>query len=231
MPLPQTRFMVLENIPPATAEELGEFETLPVDKYGLGPYRHIRVSQYIMYHETGRWILGLLPRRGFIQPAHINKLRGGILREREQLRVDPSDLVNHIADEIPLDTGRFYQVNVNQVRVVSTPEIPGILVAEGPHRDGHDFGAIVVVRRHNITGGQSQLLPLEGGDAFFSTTLQPGQALVHEDPKMFHYASNIEHLTAEGGYRDIWILAFNAWENRRYGPIHEASALAVNAAE
>jgi hypothetical protein len=219
--------MVLDNMPAPTPQELEEFEHLPVDKYGLGPYRHIRVSQYLMYFEDGHWILGLLPRRGFIQAAAFNKLRGGILREREQIRVDPTRLVNHLANQIPLDTDRFYQVNVNQVRVVSTPEIPGVLVAEGPHRDGHDFGAIVVVRRHNIEGGESQLTPLDGGDVFFRTVLQPGQALVHEDPKMFHHATNITHLSEEGGYRDIWIFAFNAWENRRYGPLHEKSALGL----
>lgn len=227
MPMPDCRYMVLNNLPEPTPQELDEFENLPVDKYGLGPYRRIRVSQYMMYFEDGQWILSLLPKRDFIQPAHINKLRGGILREREQLRLDPSRLVDHVAKEIPLDTANIYQVNVNQVRVVSTPEIDGVVVAEGPHRDGHDFGAIVVVRRHNISGGESHLMPLDGGEVFFRTTLQPGQALVHEDPLMFHYATNIQHGSVEGGYRDIWIIAFNAWENRRYGPVHEKTALGL----
>ncbi|MHA7773872.1 2OG-Fe dioxygenase family protein [Roseibium sp. M-1] len=219
--------MVLNSVPEPTQEMLDEFEQLPVDEYGSGPFRRIRVSQYFMYNEASQWTLALLPKRDFIQAAGINKLRGGILRKREQLRVDPTELVDYVARQIPLDSTQHYHVNVNQVRVVSTPEIEGIVVAEGPHRDGHDFGAIIVVQRHNIEGGESQLSPLGGGEPFFKYILQPGEALVHEDPKMFHHGTNIRHLSDEGGYRDIWILAFNKWESRKYGPLHEQAALSA----
>jgi len=46
---------------------------------------------------------------------------------------------------------------------------------------------------------------------------------------MWHYATDIEHLTPEGGYRDLWILAFNRWDHRKYGPSHEQRAMAAAA--
>jgi hypothetical protein len=69
-------------------------------------------------------------------------------------------------------------------------------------------------------------MPAGGGEPFFTTTLQPGQALVYDDGQMLHYATDIVPTHPDGGHRDLWIVAFNRWENRRYGEEFEAAALA-----
>lgn len=97
-----------------------------------------------------------------------------------------------------------------------------------PHRDGHHYGIVAVARRHNISGGETQLMPLGGGEPFFTTTLQDGQAICFDDRRMFHHVTDIEHLSKEGGHRDVWLVAVNPWEHRRYGEEYEAEVLASN---
>lgn len=224
MPLTSTRFAVID-LPTPTAEVMRAFETLPQDPYTPGGHRSRRFSQFKMTHDGDRWQLEKLPHRPFIQSSTYNPLVGGLARHLEPLTIDPSPQIVHGAEAFPLDADETWQVNVHQCRVVTAPDLPGVSVPEGPHHDGHDFGMLAVFRRHNIAGGETQLIPNEGGEPFFRTTLEADQALIYEDAAMLHYATDIEPLGPEGGFRDLWIVAFNRWRNRKYGPEFEAAAL------
>ena len=86
---------------------------------------------------------------------------------------------------------------------------------------------VIVFRRSNISGGITQLMPTGGGKPFFETILNPNQAVVYDDGKMWHNATDILPINEDvGGFRDIWIVAINRWENRRYGPEFELRAAA-----
>lgn len=203
---------------------LDEFERLPLDPYCGGKFRYRRFSQYRMHHNGRSWELALLPHRPFIQSKEYNRLVGGVQRHLEPLRIDPTAQVGAGADAVPLDRARSYQLNIHQVRVIANESVKGIAVPEGPHRDGHEIGMIAVFKRKNIRGGITHLMPNGGGVPFFETTLKENQAIVYRDDKMFHNATNIEPLDAHGGFRDIWIVAMNDWENRRYGDEFEKRA-------
>jgi hypothetical protein len=212
------------DLPPASAEMLAEFETLPLDPYAGGKQRYRRFSQYRLTFEDDDWRLELLPHRPFIQPPSINSYVGGVRREFEPLRIDPEPQIVAGARALGLDTTTDWQINVHQCRVVANDDVRGVSVPEGPHRDGHEFGMLAVFRRQGIAGGENQLMPTGGGEPFFRVTLEANQALVYDDSKMWHYATDIEPTGPDGGFRDLWIVAFNQWENRKYGPEFEALA-------
>ena len=215
------------DIPSPAQEVMAEFESLPFDEFTGGRQRYRRFSQYRMHFDeaTGEWYLELLPHRAFVQPRSVNSLVGGVQRPFEPLRIDPAPQINAGALALGLDQAHDWQVNVHQCRVIADPATPGVSVPEGPHRDGHDYGMLAVFGREKITGGENQLMPTGGGDPFFTITLQPMQALVYEDPAMWHTATDIVATGDMPGYRDLWIVAFNRWDRRKYGDEFEKRAL------
>ncbi|MFT2017325.1 2OG-Fe dioxygenase family protein [Streptomyces sp. 796.1] len=216
------------DIPAPGPDVLAEFEQLPRDEFTGGRQRFRRFSQYKMAFDSagGDWRLELLPHRPFLQPRQVNGFVGGVQRPFEPLRIDPTPQIAAGARALGLDRERCWQLNVHQCRVISAPGIRGVSVPEGPHRDGHAYGMLAVFGRHNITGGTNQLLPSGGGEPFFEVTLMPQQALVYEDGAMWHHATDIEALDERGGHRDLWIVAINPWEQRKYGAEFERLALA-----
>ena len=61
---------------------------------------------------------------------------------------------------------------------------------------------------------------------FFAKILQPGEAICNEDAAMWHNATDIYPANADGmGHRDIWILACNRWDHRRYGDEFDEASL------
>jgi hypothetical protein len=215
------------DVPPLAPRVLDEYDTLPLDPYCGGRFRSRRFSQYRLGAARGQWILELLPHRPFMQSKEYNRLVGGVPRHFEPLRFDPTPQIAAGARAARLDPQGTYQINVHQVRVRANREIVGTAVPEGPHRDGHEIGMVAVFRRGNVSGGVTQLMPTGGGAPFFETILQPNQAVVYEDGKMWHNATDILPIDEDAdGVRDIWIVAINRWENRRYGPEFEARAAA-----
>ncbi|MGW6785724.1 2OG-Fe dioxygenase family protein [Streptomyces sp. NPDC054987] len=215
----------LLTLPELPAEVLEEFPTLPVDQYNEGKFRHRRFSQYRIRYADG-WQPELLPHRPFCQATEFNGVTGGLLREFEPLQIDPAPVIRAGAEEIPLDHGVEWQVDVHQWRVISNDDTRGISVPEGPHQDGHTYSLIAVVDRHNIGGGETQLMPMDSDEPFLGVKLQPGQAVVIDDRKMRHYATDIVAPRGEEGHRDLFLLAYNAWPERRYGAEYEKSVLA-----
>ena len=216
-------FTVIE-LPPVEEELLASFDDLPLDLHCGGKQRYRRFSQYRMDFHDGHWQLSLLPHRSYIQPKKYNSFAGDTLRQYEPLKIDPSIYVGAGAEAIPLDINLAWHVNVHQWRVIVRPNIPGISVPEGPHRDGREYIMMAVFRRCQIIGGETSLLPLGGGPPFLRTTLQEGQAMLLDDTRMWHYASDIEALECEG-HRDIWVVTFNRWEKKGYGPEYEQRVL------
>ncbi|HWF80589.1 MAG TPA: 2OG-Fe dioxygenase family protein [Streptosporangiaceae bacterium] len=215
------------DLPAASDDVLAAFNDLPADIYTNGQ-RFRRFSQFRLDHDeaTGSWKLTLLPYRPFIQPKNVNRLVGGVQRKFEPLAINPEPQIVAGAAALDLPVSQAWQVNVHQCRVIANTQIQGVSVPEGPHRDGHDYGMLAVFGRHNIDGGENQLMPTGGGEPFFRVTLQPGQALVYDDGQMWHYATDIVPTHPDGGHRDLWIVAFNRWEHRKYGEEFEADALA-----
>lgn len=214
------------DLPPMSAEAMLEFEKLPPDPYTGGNQRFRTFSQYKMdWMETG-WSVSLLPHRPFVQPRSVNSLVGGKKRHFQPLQIDPTEQLVVGAEGLMLNPDEPWQVNVHQCRVITNDAIAGVSVPEGPHRDGHRFGMLAVWARKNITGGVTQLMETGSSVPFLETILQPGQALIYDDGAMWHNATDLEAPSQQEGHRDLWIVAFNPWSDRRYGDEFEAAATA-----
>lgn len=222
-----TPFFARFTVPPLAEDAMREFDTLVFDPYTGGKQRYRRFSQFKLWCERGEWLTELLPHRPFIQSRTYNGIVGGVSREFEPIRFDPTPQVAAGARAGCLDESQLYQINVHQVRVITSKDIKGVAVPEGPHRDGHDFVMNAIFARHNITGGVSQLMPTGGGPAFFEDVLLKNEAIIMADDQMWHHATDIIPIEDSPGHRDIMIVSFNAWERRRYGEEFERNHGAI----
>src|SRR5262245_48266958 len=219
------RYAVID-VPAASDHVMSEFSSLPIDPYCGGGQRSRRFSQYKLYFSEQNWRLELLPHRPFMQSKEYNSFVGGIPRHLPPLRIDPTAQIAAGAAAIGLSHDDVFQINVHQCRVIANDEIRGVSVPEGPHRDGHEWGMVIVFARENIEGGETHLF--RNGDLstpFFRVTLQPNQAIVYEDGALKHFATDIVAPPNGTGHRDLWIVAYNPWSERRYGEEFERRAV------
>ncbi len=208
-----------------SAEILRSFEDLPPDPYCENRFR--RFSQFRLHFLEGAWRTERLPHRPHIQPAYNNSLVGGVLRDLAPMRGDISAYMSFIAKAVPLDTATDWHMDVHQWRTVCEPGSETVSVPEGPHQDGHEIGAILVLRRGNLHGGSTRLYLPGQSEPFFDRIVEEGETLIFDDRELTHYTTHIR--SHEGaGFRDIIVLDFNRWENRRYGPEFESFALNEN---
>jgi hypothetical protein len=224
-----TKGYAVIELPSLNDEILASFSRMPRDGHSLQRLREIRLSQYFGYWEEGQWIFALLPRRKYIQSAEYIRLAeaGGVFRHREQLKIDPSSLIARVMDNLPVDRSSGYHINVNQIRVIANAEFRGVTVPEGPHRDGHEFSVVGIAQRRNVHGGETQIIDPKTKEIVFRTTLQENQAILIDDERYIHYATDIAPLEGDSGYRDIWVIEINRWDKRAYGPRHERLASAA----
>ncbi len=205
------------------------FANLPRDQHSPSRLRQIRLSQYLGFWDEVEWVFATLPQRKYIQSARYIRLAeaGGVPRHREQLEVDPSALIARVLEHLPIDRQEMLQVNVNQIRVVANSLFKGVTVPEGPHRDGHEYSVIAVARREKVKGGETQVIDPATMEVVYRQTLAENQAILIDDERYIHYATNVEPVEGEAGYRDIWVIEINRWESRAYGRAHERLAMAA----
>ena len=173
-------------------------------------------------------LLELLPHRPHVQPKKNNSHVGGVLRWFEPLEICPSRFVACVANAVPLASSSDWQVDVHQWRTCCNSNSTTISVPEGPHCDGHKYVSILVVKRCNILGAETQLFKNQDLEAFYRTTLMDGIGLVLDDTQMLHYTTEIMSIVGDG-FRDIFVITFNEWECRHYGLEFEKDAVDPNA--
>jgi len=211
---------------PAQKAFLETFENLVFDQYAPHCQRYRRFSQFKVVASHDSWALSELPHRPFIQSARYNEFSGGILRHFEPLQCDIAPYINDVFSSLTINTSRTYHLDVHQYRVCATPQANGISVPEGCHRDGQQCVAILVFRRHLITGAEMSLCDPATGQALYKTVLGENTGIVLDDEKILHDASPIAATGSEPGYRDYVVLNINEWEKRRYGEEFEHRAMA-----
>jgi hypothetical protein len=195
----------------------------------MDPYcsaRTRRFSQYRACYADGVWAYHLLPPRAHIQQVEHNKAVGGMMRAFEPIKVDVGVLLDYVIDAFQLQEHRHWHVDLHQWRMRCAVDSAVESVPEGAHRDGHQMVGIFVIERSNIKGGRT-LLYDPTGRPVFDDVLGPGEGIVFDDRKFLHDTSAII-ADEQGGYRDIFAICVNDWENRRYGASFEAVCQADN---
>ena len=212
------------KMPAATMQSRAYFDDLPADPYHPGRCREF--SQYIFYFGYEDWVAQALPHRPLVQSKLYNSAVGGLARDLHPVRqVNPIEQFRRLADVLDLDRDGVFQLNFHQWRSFSPGRDQIAMIPEGVHRDGHHITSITVWRRENIDGGETTLFRVGETEPFFCRVLEPGECLILSDADLIHGAKDIRARDANGGFRDIWVISVNPWNDRKYGHAFEKFSL------
>ncbi|MGX2029618.1 2OG-Fe dioxygenase family protein [Methylocaldum gracile] len=182
------------------------FSSLPVDPYIEGDYRLRKLSRFKVSKDG----IVKMPHGFLFQPKEYNPLVGGIKREFSELDEELvnfgmfKSLLSIFRDFCSLDIGA--EIGVHQIRTTCSPDNFGNPAPEGIHSDGADFVCIYSIDRRNIQGGETHLYKNKTGNPVFDKILYPGELLLINDRKFFHYTSPIQPLGESVGHRDVFVL-------------------------
>jgi hypothetical protein len=182
--------------------------------------RHLEGGAWFRLRRYGRysWLptddaLASLPHESYFQPAEENSYAGGVSRSFAPLLASTVDnpflhaLVRTTFACLPLSDpqkGKTWEVRVHQIRIVATPEGPGLPAPEGIHQDGTDFLTLHLVRRHNVMGAETTIYDLDRQPLQRLTLRDPLDSLILEDPRILHGVTPVH--PADGttsGTRDL----------------------------
>jgi hypothetical protein len=183
------------------------FNDLPVDPNIKGHYRYRRLSRFRI---TDDGVIKL-PHGYLFQSRDYNPLVGDIKREFAELN---DELVNLDMFNALLRVFRYFcalrpgaEIGVHQIRTTCSPESFGDPAPEGIHRDGTDFVCIYSIDRNNVEGAETHLYTSKSGESpVFHKTLYPGELVLVNDRKFFHYTTPVHPAGPGNGSRDVFVL-------------------------
>lgn len=191
------------------------WERLPRDAYLLdgGRYRFRRHSCFIQ--ELAADSLQLVPHRAHWQPRDYNALHGGLERWFEPIERAVLDapawgqLVRSLGSIFAAvrPVPRWY-IEAHQFRI-DTAEGIGRPTPEGAHRDGVDYVAVLLVKRSDVSGGETRVFDAHGAAGVRFTMVEPWTALLLDDAQVVHETTPIQKAGAQG-VRDTLVLTFRA---------------------
>lgn len=208
MPLPSDFTFVLQSFPSAGLADLRPFyDRMPLDPYIDGVFRRRRFSHFIGPASN----LRRLSHMQFVQSKTVNQLAGGIRREFEELddglMAMPAiqAMVTTFTDAMGFDP-EAREIGVHQIRILCSPEFAGSPAPEGIHQDGFDYIGIFCVERCRILGATTRIYPGRDQPPLFSRELQPGEAVLANDRKVFHFAEQVRPSSDQPGYWDLLVI-------------------------
>jgi hypothetical protein len=183
------------------------FANLPLDPYVEGTFRRRRFSRFQGELEK----LTRLEHKQFEQSRSLNKLAGGFKRDFAELEEDLERL-----PEFQLLIARFVdsskiepettEIGVHQIRIVASPGQVGEPAPEGIHQDGFDFVGIFCISREQVRGAETHLYEDPSQAPIFAKELQPGEFVLVNDRKMYHFTTGMTPVGAAEGIRDVFVM-------------------------
>jgi hypothetical protein len=216
--IPRAAWSLGPSLEPDWQRLTEDWDHLELDRYlqGGGKFRLRRYGRYSWSPADDA--LAALPYEPYFQPEDENAYAGGIVREFAPLLPGTVDnpflhaLVRTIFEWLPVAAarqGKTWEVRVHQIRIVASPERPGLPAPEGVHQDGTDFLTLHLVRRRNIVGGESTIYDLDRKPLHQGTLREALDSLILEDPRVLHGVTPVH--SADGrtpGTRDLLGLDF-----------------------
>jgi hypothetical protein len=195
-----------------------DWDHLEPDRYlkAGATFRRRRYGRYYWAPASGRF--QALPPQPYFQPEEENAYAGGVVREFASLLADSAAnpfldvLTRFCFRQLPLDDSRrsdTWEVRIHQIRVVATCAEPGEPSPEGIHQDGTDFLTLHLVRRRNITGGETTIYDLARNPICSHTFRETMDSLILQDSRIMHGVTRV--YPADGvteGVRDLLGLDF-----------------------
>ncbi|MEX6725585.1 2OG-Fe dioxygenase family protein [Parapedomonas caeni] len=220
---PPAAFVRLTNQPwqdtstPAWQAFARSWDDLALDAY-MGDGGRYRQRRYGAFRLDARG-LTRLPHKAHYQELAFNPLNGGIARWFEPMTAQSATATPLVQAALGLQTmldtrsantpALSWDVEAHQFRILATPDAEGQPTPEGLHRDGRHWVFIMLVARHNITGGETLIADNDARPLARFTLMQPGDALLLDDRRLRHATSSIRPSDPDrAGWRDALVLTF-----------------------
>ena len=196
----------------------GYWEGLTLDRFmgDNGRYRYRRYSVLDLEHPTAPF--ELRPHGPYEQSTAVNPLNGGLRREFDP--IEPGFLSSPVLQRFLRFLATAYDrvegveapwvVRLHPYRIRADVEAVGKPAPEGLHRDGVDFVLTLMLRRHNIRGGESSVATSEREVLWRHTLTNPLDLLVCNDREVMHGVTDIERVDpTRSAWRDVLVVAFS----------------------
>lgn len=172
-----------------------EWERLDTDRYlkDGARFRERRYDRFYFVPGTGE--LRQRPHQPYFQSDEVNRYAGGLAREVAPLSGSTLDnpllatLIRFDFERFPVKDGSGdepWDVQCHQFRIISSPDEAGEPTPEGPHRDEVDFGAIHLMRRTNVLGGETRVYSPDGELLTEFCLNEPMDTMYWADQKVLH---------------------------------------------
>ena len=188
---------------------------MPLDGYMAdgGRYRRRRHAEFAVDHG----VIERQPHQPHWQSRDYNPLNGGVARWFEPVDATIADgatvqtllgACTALFGTLAPDVARWH-VEMHQFRIEASSKAAGRPTPEGVHRDGVDYVLVLMVRRHNIASGTTTIHAPDGTDLGAFTLIEPGDAMLIDDNRVFHGVTPVEPLDpAQPAYRDVLVLTW-----------------------
>ena len=193
------------------------WDTLTQDQYMAdnGTYRLRRYGEFEL--DTAAGNLQQLPHGPYQQALYINPLNGGVLRHFDPLL--PEWVGNPLFEALLRALGSMFEqaqghaarwnVRLHPYRILAQSGQQGQPTPEGLHRDGVDYIVSMMVRRNNVSGGETCITDAHGQVLEYQTLQAPLDILLADDAQTMHSVSAISPLDpAQSAWRDVLVIAF-----------------------
>jgi hypothetical protein len=199
------KFLRISNIRSSVFEPF--FANLPLDPYILGKFRRRRFSRFQGPLES----LTRLEHKDFEQSSAINKIAGGIRRNFPELEdallslAEFKMLVARFVDFSKIDP-ETTEIGIHQIRIVASAGEVGEPAPEGIHKDGFNFVGIFCIGRQNLIGAETHLYEDPNQPPIFAKELQPGEFVLVNDQRLYHFTTDMQPAGAIEGTRDVFVM-------------------------
>jgi len=168
-------------------------QDLPKDEYDPFGCRYRRLARFLYKPWNDR--LELLPYWPYKQAAKFAPVSGDVQRQLAPLGVRESKnpflraLIRFDYGQLPIppDVRQLpWLVGVHPIKVIATPEQPGVSSPNRLHKDSEPFGCIHLINRKNVTGGLSIVASNDGVVLCETVLSHPLDTLIYVDEAVFH---------------------------------------------
>ena len=197
------RFTLSELMKTVPEELTQSFDNLPSTEHKDGKFR---LRRYSVFNCRGEQ----LEDTDFIQSSDYNEYQGDVARKFQPIEnsvCNNDTFISLLKQFRSIADLEHENVDVHQMRIITSGDDSAEISPEGPHQDGYDVIGIVGVNRHNVTGGDLLLYHEKGGDEILSYAIQAGEAIIINDRELWHNGSAIKPINVhETGFMDAFIL-------------------------
>lgn len=189
---------------------------MPLDGYMADGGRYRRRRHAVFAIEAGGRLLRQ-PHQAHYQSREYNSLNGGTPRWFEP--ISPaigagSSLTTILRFSAAVFTlaasdARGWRAEIHQFRIESRDGEHGLPTPEGVHRDGVDYVLVLLVARHNIAQGMTDIFAPDGAALGHFTLVEPFDAVLLDDQRVYHGVTAVAPLDSrQAAYRDVLVVTF-----------------------